>query len=274
MTLTSAEGIAAYVGAAAWLPQIGSFLYRKYSVAKVRIIPERSIEMGYTSFGPILNVRLAFSTADRDTVLDRVSVELRHEDGDSKSLLWQSFVETFSEITDASGNRQRVERDQPAIALKLSTSVLSEKIVRFQDATFQDQQRARLNSVQIQLDFLKKANEDYREKLLQTREMYDLIELYQHHFWWRPGKYSLNYAIQSPDRSRLRKAKYHFVLPQSFVDDLRANINLMAPNFRNMVMSGAPDFVPAPLNWTWRYLTVIPDNKPKRFLGIPTSRAV
>lgn len=274
MTLTNAEGVAAYIGAAAWLPQIGRFIYRKYAVARVRILPERSIELGYTSLGPILNVRLAFATDVKDAVLDRVSVELRHEGGDSKSLLWQSYAETFSEITDGTGNRQKVERDQPAIALKLSTSVLSEKFVRFQDANFQDQQRARFNDLQIQHDFLKSSEADYRDKTLASREVYNLIELYRERFWWRPGKYSLVFSVRSPDRTRLQKASYHFALSQSHVDELRANIDNMAPFIRNMVMAGTPDFDPAVLNWTWRYATLVQVEAPKRWLIMPKKQVV
>lgn len=48
----SSEEIVAYIGAAAWLPQIGSWIYNYYITPRVAVIPNRSIELGFTVSDP------------------------------------------------------------------------------------------------------------------------------------------------------------------------------------------------------------------------------
>jgi hypothetical protein len=135
--MTPAE-IAAYIGAAAWLPQIATWAYRKFVQPAVTIVPDKYAEVGFTPFGPIFNVRMAFSTENKDLIVDGFELLLRHSDGDTRTLRWSGLSETFSEITDAAGNRQVVSRDQTPIALKIGTESLIEKFVRFQEPRYHE----------------------------------------------------------------------------------------------------------------------------------------
>ncbi|NIW14974.1 MAG: hypothetical protein GWN31_13825, partial [Candidatus Thorarchaeota archaeon] len=74
--------IAAYIGAGAWLPHIASWIHRQFSVPVVKIIPDAQIELGYSSYGPIFNLNLALSTTRKDILIDKIGVNLRHEEGD------------------------------------------------------------------------------------------------------------------------------------------------------------------------------------------------
>ena len=56
------EEIAAYIGAAAWLPQIAAWIYRSVIKPKLRVIPNQFAEVGFTTYGPIFNVRMASSS--------------------------------------------------------------------------------------------------------------------------------------------------------------------------------------------------------------------
>jgi hypothetical protein len=256
--LTSSEALAAYIGAAAWLPQIGAVIYRRVIRSRIRILPERQVELGYTTMGPILNIRVAFAAETKDAVLDHVSVLLRHEDGETKQLTWVGYSETFSEITDTSGNRQRVERDQPAIALKLSTVLLTEKLVRFHDTKHQAEQRASFSTVLAQYNYLKANDPEYRTKIIDTRQTFDLLELYKASFWWKPGKYTLTFDIKSPDRAKLRIGEFEFVLAQSDVDALRDNLARIPIYYRNLVMSDVEDYKQEPISWAWRNVYLRP----------------
>jgi len=51
--MTPAE-IAAYIGAAAWLPQIATLIYRYFVQPVVTIIPDKYAEVGFTSLGQSL----------------------------------------------------------------------------------------------------------------------------------------------------------------------------------------------------------------------------
>ena len=57
----SATDIVAYLGAAAWIPQIVKWLYNLYTRPIITITPEKSASVGYTMFGPIFNLRLSIN---------------------------------------------------------------------------------------------------------------------------------------------------------------------------------------------------------------------
>lgn len=97
--MTPAE-IAAYIGAAAWLPQIATWLYRAFVNPKIIIVPDAYAEVGFTSLGPIFNVRLAFDCERKGAVIDGFELHVRHSDGDMRIFRWAGLSETFSEIRD------------------------------------------------------------------------------------------------------------------------------------------------------------------------------
>ena len=151
--MTAAE-FAAYIGAAAWLPQIAAWIYRVLAKPKITIVPDRYADVGFTSYGPIFNIRMAFTADRKGAIIDGFELDLRHADGDVRTLRWSGLSETFSEITDAMGNRQIVGRDQTPIALKIWTESLVEKIVRFQEPRYHETVRPALFAPRRSIQFL------------------------------------------------------------------------------------------------------------------------
>lgn len=146
--MATAADIAAWIGAAAWLPQIASWVHARFVRPLVRIMPDRSVSVGFTGYGPIFNVRVAIASERRDAILDKIAVTLRHEGGDQHELAWVSHREKFSQITDNQGNYQVVERDQPAIALQVHTAILAEKFILFQEPSFREKARPLVERVE------------------------------------------------------------------------------------------------------------------------------
>lgn len=50
----------AVLGALAWLPFIIQMIREKLKKPKLKIIPDKQIEIGYTTLGPIFNINIAF----------------------------------------------------------------------------------------------------------------------------------------------------------------------------------------------------------------------
>lgn len=168
--MTSAE-IAAYFGAAAWLPQIATWLYRKFVHPVAMIIPDKYAEVGFTPLGPIFNLKMAFSAERKGLIVDGFELRLKHSDGDTHTLRWAGFSETFSEITDNAGNRQVVSRAQTPIALKIGTESLIEKLVRFQEPNYHKTDRPVVLALFAHLNFLKQSiPKDYVAQTLASKE--------------------------------------------------------------------------------------------------------
>lgn len=251
------EEIVAYIGAAAWIPQIATWLYRKFIVPSIRIIPNQYAEVGFTSSGPIFNVRMAISVEQRDVILDGMEMLIRHEDGDSRTLRWAGLGETFSEITDAAGNKQVVSRDMPPIALKIGTMSLLEKFVRFQDQKYHEDDRPLVNALITHFNYLKQAKPDtYVADTLASKELFSVLEARKKTFWWKAGRYDISISLSSPRKFKLANPDFHFELSVNDVDFLKKNLVGLDTEMTNLVSSNLPDFKIAPLNWNWANVNV------------------
>jgi hypothetical protein len=218
LIMPSVSEIAAYIGAAAWVPQIISWIYRWFINPEVSIIPDRQVELGFTTFGPIFNIRLALSVNKKATIIDTMEVIIDHEEGDSHHLTWTGMQETIGEISSLGGPRQFFQKDQPAIALKLTPDLLAERFVRFQEIKFQASHRILLNSVIAHFNFLKEKESNCRDKILDSREVSDMVQLFKEKFWWKKGKYTFRFQISSSNNANLENVKFTFDMTQSDVD--------------------------------------------------------
>lgn len=252
------EELAAYIGAAAWLPQIASWLYRKFILPSISVIPNQYAEVGFTSLGSIFNVRMAFSVESKDVIVDGIEIIARHEDGESRTLRWAGLAETFSEITDAAGNKQTVSRDETPIAIKIGTMSLLEKFVRFQEPRYHEADRPLTQALIAHFNYLKQTNPDnYVAEVIASRELFSVLEARKKSFWWKPGRYDIEVQLSSPQKFNLTSSGFHFHLTSSDVDLLKKNLMSLDTELKNIVSSNLPDFQAQPLNWSWANIDVL-----------------
>lgn len=250
---------AAYIGAAAWLPQIVSWIYARAVTPKVRIIPERSVQLGYTIYGPIFNLRVSISTDRKDAIVENLEVDLAHEDGSKHTFRWSGLRETFSEVMDSEGNRQSIiEKDQPAIALKVSTAILAEKFIRFQNQAWHNEHNPLFDSLLSHYNYLKSSNPEYRQAALTSKEHHSLFEFYKRGFWWKAGRYEATFRIQSPNNAALSTETFVFFVSQFDVDSMRANIDMMKDYYENSVMGDTEGYVAKNTQWSFRNVLFVP----------------
>jgi len=249
--MTPAE-IAAYIGAAAWFPHIATWIYRKVVQPVVTIVPDKYAEVGFTSFGPIFNLRMAFSTENRDLIIDGFELLMQHSDGDTHTLRWSGLAETFGDVTDAAGNRQVISRDQVPIALKIGTESLIEKLVRFQEPRYHEEDRRVLLNLTAHNNFLKRSSPtDHIAQTLSSRECSSVIETRQNSLWWKAGCYQITLLLTSPRKFKLKHSQFHFDLTSIDIDRLKQNTSAIESDLRNIISSESPDFTLEPVNWNW-----------------------
>ena len=249
--------IVAYIGAAAWLPQIATWIYRKVVQPIVTIVPDNYAEVGFTSYGPIFNMRMAFSAENKDLIIDGFELLLKHSDGDTHTLRWAGLKETFSEIIDASGNRQIIERDQTPIAIKIGTESLIEKFVRFQEPRYHEIDRPAISDLIAHFNFLKRSNpENYVSQTLSSKELFSVLETRQKAFWWKPGHYQIILRLSSPKKFSLTHSLFDFTLTSIDIDRLKENLNNLEIDLKNIIQSNLPDFQNEVINWNWSNVNV------------------
>jgi hypothetical protein len=249
--------IIAYIGATAWLPQIVTWIYRIVVQPIVTIVPDKYAEVGFTSYGPIFNMRMAFSAENKALIIDGFELVLRHSDGDTYTLRWAGLNETFSEITDATGNRQVIGRDQTPIALKIGTESLIEKFVRFQEPRYHETDRPVISNLIAHVNFLKRSKpEDYVSPAISSKELFSVLETRQKAFWWKSDHYQVAFRLSSPKKFKLTHSQFNFELTSLDIDRLKENITTLEIELKDVISSNLPDFKKEAINWNWANVNV------------------
>ena len=255
--MASTTEIVAYVGAAAWLPQVITWIYKAATRPTLAVLPDDRGEIGFTSYGPIFNVRLALAVDKKDVVLTKLGMKLVHENGEHRELSWRGMTETFSSIRDKSGIRQGVlEKDHPAIALKVNTTGLIVQDFKFREDRFQDHIDPVAESAVRHLEFLRSKGSSYRDEFLASEQFRDLVNTCKENFWWQAGKYRMTFVAESMHKPRLARDSFRFSLKKADADALRNNLELLDTYYECNLKLGLPGFDKQTPAFGWRYPSI------------------
>jgi hypothetical protein len=245
--------VAAFLGAGAWIPQVASWIAKAATKPTLTIIPDKAASIGFTTYGPIFNLHLALAVDKKDTILTKLKVNLRHDAGDQREFTWRGMTETFSAIRDQSGIQQgRIEKDQAAIALKITTANLTEKFFRFQEDRFEQHISPILKEAVKHKNYLESQDPHYHDTFLRSERYRALVDAHRECFWWRAGKYEVRFLVQSTQRPRVVPPMFEFDLTQTDVDFLESNLRMIDPSFEQQVKEGLPDYTIQRIAWAWR----------------------
>lgn len=255
--LYTPEQIAAFVGAAAWLPQIGVWAYKAIRKPTIVIIPDVQVELGYTTLGPIFNVRMAVSADTHDVLLDNFSVEVKHESGDTKIFRWKGTKETLNQIRDPSGILQTVEKDETGIALKVRPDALVDKLFKFQDPKFGSSIKPLIDEANDHHEFLKTSGTDVRQSLMRSDKFHALLNFYRSNFSWRSGSYVAKFYCKAiHTKIRQRPTEFHFELSPQNIELLRDNFSKFSLYVEWQLFDAREKLAPEPIfNWLYPVLT-------------------
>lgn len=246
----TASEIVAYIGAAAWLPQVIGWGYRLVIRPQVHLVPAPTPEVGYTIFGPIFNLSCAISASRRDAIIQRMSITLQHERGQSALLTWKTLNETFSQIRSTTGETAEVTKNQPAIALKVSTLLLAEKVIGFQDLDFQERTRMLVNSVMEHYNFLRRSGVDYANETIRSKQFADLVDFHKKNVFWQEGWYTVQMRIELAGSKKATTQDLTFSLSRNDVDRLNQNIFEIERSLTEWIVPPGKE-QQVPYFWNW-----------------------
>ena len=243
----------AVIGAAAWLPQIISWIANLIVRPKLQFVPEEISEIGYTSFGPIFNQSFAISTSNKDALIERITIALVHESGAKHEFWWKFLDERGPEITSLNtGERAEWRKNQPAIALKVSTLGLAEKKIGFQDLAYQGKVMALLQKYQeIESHLEKTKPQDYLNEAVKSKEFLDLTEYIKSGFYWIEGKYDVYLYVYEASLKKPHIEHFKFELSKANIEQLEKNIKITQDHFRDLVSFKGKEKERPIYSWRW-----------------------
>ncbi len=247
---------ASILGAAAWSYPISVLIYRKLIRPRIRLMPADSSELGYTAFGPIFNIQCAISTDKKDALIERIRLEITHADGDKHVLDWKFLDETQTEIRPYSGEGGGIlTKYETAIALKVSTSVISLKKIGFQDDAFLKKSRDYNQKVSAQLYHLSKVSDsDYSKELLKSKEYTDMTSFFNNGMYWKVGEYAIRFLVTVVSLKKPHIETFKFRLDENNIEILKKNalqFDLLRDTILGNLIHRPAERVPQ--TWDWVY---------------------
>jgi hypothetical protein len=254
----TAADIAAYIGAAAWLPQLGTWVYDAYSKPKLKIVSAGKIEIGFSMFGPIANPTLAISAERRDALIEKMSLRVTHEHGEQRFLDWRFLNEVQQQIRDPQGNVSSQYKNTPAVALKVSTLALTERIVGFRDPKFEELDRVTTGpiSAQFRHNEAQMGNGAALDWLLNSMEFKHAQRIFEDSMFWRAGKWEFLFSVQLAGVKNPHAQGFSVTFSDDDVTTLRRNFDLLVPYVRAISSDNEEDR--KLITWNWVYPSIVP----------------
>jgi len=245
MTVTD---ILAIIGASSWIYPLIVWLDKRLTKTQLEVINHKQLSIGYTFFGPIMNIDLAFSATKDDAFVKEVLITLTHESNQTEIFKWEWFEEKLMEIQmPDSGGIVPYKKSQKAIALKVLTNTLTEKKVGFQKPKFHD-----MYSDQYQKTFeifqniiTKKGNIN---ELKLSKEYNDFENFLRNNFIWKVGKYSGIINCKVANNKEVFNKEIEFYLTNSDIRKLEKNIQFCLDTLENHFISQDSNYI---ANWNW-----------------------
>jgi ribosomal protein S6 len=253
----SPSDIAAYIGAAAWLPQIGIFVWNRFAKPKISIRPDKYVSIGFTSYGPIFNLRLALYTERKKALATNIKITITHEKGNTQSFECTGLQEMYSEIVNQDGGKQFVGRDISPLMIALNRDVVSDAFFRFQQQGFHDE-KAPILARLIKLDnALRKKNPQYdANEFLNSEECNNYLKFMRSKFYWLSGKYEIQFIIETSLPAEQVNSSFTMHLSQDDVDLLQSNLDLLKDELA-WAIKPPSNREPYPIAWNWPNIRLI-----------------
>ncbi len=244
---------AAILGVFAWLPHLIKLIKAVFTRPEIRIITHRISEIGYTTFGPIINQRIAFSVRHRDIVISSIKIRLKHESGEEKILSWQGITQKLGQLTASEGGSVSWDKELSALAIRLTEKEIEERVIRFQEEAYYIKKENYESEIAKKWNYLKKTGRYDADKFLESEEMGTLYLFIKQWFSWKQGKYTLTFEIDSPEKFKLKDNSYEFTLNPLNIEQLESNIDFIQLSFEDLLKFFTEGYKPHNPKWNWAY---------------------
>lgn len=239
--------ILAIIGAAAWLYPFSVWVLKLLTKTKVEAINHRLIEIGYTTFGPIINLNLAFSAEKKDAFIKNITLTLTHENNEKQEFQWEWFEEILLEMDVAETGPIPYKKNQKAIAIKVPTQTLIEKKVGFQQRKFQKEYSKIYSEVNQSAIAISENKADINQ-LMVTREFNEFSELFKKYFLWKVGKYEGHIRIFVAESETTFDTHFSFELDGLDIKTVEQNVETCKESLKNHFVTLDPAFK---ADWRW-----------------------
>lgn len=243
--------VVAIIGALAWMPPIISLISRALKKAIIQVNTAKEAEIGFTSFGPIINLRIALSVEHNDIVLSSLVLKVCHESGETRLFSWQGIIQNLGRLNNPGVGTIPYEKENIVLAIKLNTKDVEERFIRFQEERYLSQKQELLEKIRQKIIFLKNTETFNPEIVINSEEFHELLRFNQQSFGWKIGKYEICLQAKSKTKFAMINNKFTIELDQLDIESMQKNIEYNKMAYINEVKAGSPGYEFVEIQWNW-----------------------
>lgn len=248
----------AILGALAWSPHLFSLIKSYLTKPEVRIITQKIAEIGFTTYGPIFNMRIAFSVKNHDVVISNFRIKVTHESGEEKTYEWQGLKQQVMKMHTNDGPIP-YEKENSVLAIKLNQKEVEERIIQCQEISFIAGKRSIEDKALKRFSFDREQEGYDPLKFLKCQESIDVYNYIKHAFSWKAGKYKVVFELESPEAFNIVDNEYEFALMPMDIEELEKNKESIEQDYINsFVLNDNPAY--KQVYWKWRNPSIYKSN--------------
>lgn len=240
----------AILGALAWSPHLVSLAKSYLTKPEVRIFTQKSAEIGFSTFGPIFNMRVAFSVKNHDLVVFNFKINVTHESGEEKLYEWQGLRQQVLQMHTSEGSIP-YEKEHSVLAFKLNQKEIEERIIQCQEISFIAGKKVHEDKAIKRLSFDIEQKDFDQIKFLDCQEMLDVYNYIKQAFSWKAGKYKVVFQIETPESFNLVDNEYEFTLIPIDIEALEQNKDNVKQDYINRLTGENHEKYKA-VTWNWK----------------------
>lgn len=221
----------ALIGAFAWLPHLIIAMKDFFIRPQIRIITEKKAELGFTFFGSIINLRLAFAVKKKELVISGVKIQLTHQSGERRTFEWQGIVQNILQVKNPEYGEIPLEKESSVLAIKLNLKEIEERFIRFQEPKYHESKNTLDLKIHKKLIYLQESGQIDYESFLSSEEMTELVSFIKQSFNWRAGRYTARFEVESPDQFTLIDNQYSFELLPMDINTMEKNTSFIEKHY-------------------------------------------
>jgi len=237
----------AILGALAWTPHLYSIIKKILTKSEIRAITSKTASLGFTTYGSIFNIRLAFSVKYHDIVISDLKIKIKHESGEEKTFEWQGLRQPISTMTTPDGGVMPNEKEHSVLAIKLNQKDIEEKIIECRDISYINGISELETNAVKKKTYLQQQNSYVEDDFLKSQEMVDLYNYMKQSLIWKTGNYVATIEVDSPEEFVLIDNKYEFSLSAIDIEFFEKNKAQIERSFESLKEDKSNK-----VNWHWR----------------------
>ncbi len=237
----------AIIGALAWSIPLINLIRNKLVTPKMDLIFGQNAEIGFSMFGPIINMNFSFIAINKRALIEEIKLDLEHENHGQQSFEWQWFEEELYETNLPNAGPMPTKKHQSAIALNLPKEILIEKRIGFNGIEFIKNNKV-LNDKVVEDLLLIMRNNEPNLSLEKKKSFSEYVGFYNQSFDWKVGKYTATVKTALKGVNKNYNNKFEFSLNAIEVEKLEANKGFCELSLRNTIL---PQDEQKDIQWNW-----------------------